>query len=179
MNDNASFKAADVIGFFYLADSDSYVSKSLLSELSISMNELKTSACKNTLAQYNIILADTTEFAPGLPEGTILQSEPFSSVTIKPHHTYMLTNDLPESGAELILIPPVLETLAKMAGGDYYIVPASTAGVLITCKDDTSAVQLKKMLQLENREKTQADQYLSDNIYLYDSRDKKLVMVQE
>lgn len=179
--DNAHFDQGDVAGLFYLHSRETYLTKARQEELGIDREELLGAACKNTLARFGITLANISEFAPSLPADTILQSEPFASVKFDPQSLYLLTNDAPTGGAALMLMPPVLEALGCMAGGDYYVVPQNTQEVMIASTASMfSSKTLATSLGMENQKmkESHGENVLSDYIFRYDCEKKRLMTIQ-
>ena len=182
LRDNAHISHGDVVGLFYLYSRKTCLTKEEMGELGIDQDEMLGAACKNTLSKFGITLANMSEFAHSLPADTILQSEPFTSVKFDPQSLYLLTNDAPTGGAALILMPPVLETLGRMAGGDYYIVPMSTQEVVIASTESMYSPKiLADLLHSENlgAKEKQAETILSDYIFRYEHETKRLMTIQQ
>ena len=182
LHDNVHLSQGGITGLFYLRTRKTYLAKDELKALDISMDELLSAACRNTLAQFGVILANTAEFAPSLPVDTILQSEPFASVHFDPQSLYLLTSDAPAGGAALMLMPPVLELLGRIVGDDYYITPTSTREVMVSSAGSMFSPKiLAALLQNENQKvkETPEEGVLSDYIYRYDCTAKRLMTIQQ
>lgn len=174
----AHFNDAGIVGQFYLPDDENYLTEGSMHELGISIEELRIAASQNTLARFGIILADTSVFSSDLPQGAILQSEPFAAASFQHDSLYLLTNGAEQGGAALMLIPQVMKVLGDLIGSDYYVVPTSTHGVLIAGKKSKfSPSVLKKTILSENRKNAKEDA-LSTYIYQYDRAASGLRMLQ-
>ena len=181
LHDNVHFCQGDIVGLFYRRSRKAYLTNDELEEQNISLNELLGAACKNTLAQSGITLANTSEFARSLPPDTILQSEPFASVRFDPQGLYLLTSEAPAGGAALMLMPPVLEMLWRMVDDDYYITPTSTQEVMISSTVSMFSPQmLTGFLRAGNQraEEERQESVLSSCIFRYDCAGKRLMTVQ-
>ena len=180
LRNHVHFCQGDIVGLFYLRSRRVYLTKDELEEQHIDLDELLGAACKNTLAQSGITLANTSEFARSLPADTVLQSEPFASVRFDPQSLYLLTNEAPAGGAALMLMPPVLEALGRMAGGDYYIIPKNTREVMIASVTSMFSLEmLASLLRRENQEAEEGQESLSDYVFRYDCGAEKLMVVQQ
>lgn len=180
LRSSVHFCQGDIVGLFYLRSRRVYLTKDELEEQHISLDELLGAACKNTLAQFGITLANTSEFARCLPADTILQSEPFASVRFDPQSLYLLTNEAPAGGASLMLMPPVQAVLGRMVGGDYYIIPTSTREVMVASVASMFSLEmLASLLRRKNQEAKEEPENLSDYIFRYDCGAEKLMVVQQ
>lgn len=87
---------------------------------------------------------------------------------------FILSNKDGRNGATAITYPGMLEQLRKMAGMDYYVIPANIHEVLIVGKTENAPIKyLREALKQRNREMG-IQQMLSDHVYEYSGRDKKL-----
>lgn len=180
--DSASVSRGGIVGLFYIPSRDAYLSKGEQKELDTGMDELFVAACKNTLAQFGVVLANTSEFSSSLPADTILQSEPFSAVRFDPQSLYVLTNDAPTGGAALMLMPPVLEELGRIVDGDYHITPINTREVMISGTTSMFSPKILAALLRNGNQKTKGtsgEGVLSDFVFRYDCNAKRLVTIQQ
>lgn len=87
---------------------------------------------------------------------------------------FILSNREGRNGATAITYPGMLEQLRKMAGMDFYVIPANIHEVLIVGKTENAPIKyLREALKQRNREMG-IQQMLSDHVYEYSGRDKKL-----
>lgn len=87
---------------------------------------------------------------------------------------FILSNQEGRNGATAITYPGMLEQLREMAGMDYYVIPANIHEVLIVGKTANAPIKfLKGALKQRNREES-ADLMLSNHVYEYSGKDKKL-----
>lgn len=87
---------------------------------------------------------------------------------------FILSNREGRNGATTITYPGMLEQLRKMAGMDFYVIPANIHEVLIVGKTENAPIRyLREALKQRNREMG-IQQMLSDHVYEYSGRDKKL-----
>lgn len=91
---------------------------------------------------------------------------------------FLLSNDQDYYGAAYLSCPDVLKEVSEKMGGDFLIIPSSVHELIII-KDmaDTDIGALIETVRVVNRtELTEAD-FLSDNIYRYDSQKQTLSMI--
>lgn len=87
---------------------------------------------------------------------------------------FILSNSEGRNGATAITYPGMLEHLREMVGMDYYVIPANVHEVLIVGKTQNTPIKyLKEALKQRNREES-VDLMLSNYVYEYNGRDKKL-----
>ena len=87
---------------------------------------------------------------------------------------FILSNREGRNGATTITYPGMLEQLRKMAGMDFYVIPANIHEVLIVGKTENAPIRyLREALKQRTREMG-IQQMLSDHVYEYSGRDKKL-----
>ena len=89
---------------------------------------------------------------------------------------YVLTNRLQLYGAGCMLYDGVLETFATARGCDLYILPSSVHEVLLMpVSEDFSVEELNQMILQVNRDHVSREEILSDHIYRYSLKDRKLL----
>ena len=78
-------------------------------------------------------------------------------------------------GARPIILPENQEIISKELGGDFYILPSSVHEVLVLPADRSVEVNdLRKMVTTINYTEVSSEDWLSDNVYLYDSKAKEI-----
>ena len=87
----------------------------------------------------------------------------------------VITNEEKTNGANAILMPSVFEQLAEKVEGDLYVIPSSIHEVLVLSNDYGDPRELSKIiLQVNQSEAVSPQEWLSDNLYKYNSKDKVL-----
>ena len=88
---------------------------------------------------------------------------------------YIICNDKKSSGAGVILYDKILEELSSKLKSDLYILPSSIhETIVISNKGDKDISALRDMVKNINNTVVSAEDILSDNIYHYSMRDKKI-----
>ena len=81
-----------------------------------------------------------------------------------------------------MLMPPVLEELGRIVGGDYHITPISTREVMISGTTSMFSPKiLAALLRNGNQEAkgTSGEGVLSDFVFRYDCNAKRLITIQQ
>lgn len=97
---------------------------------------------------------------------------------------YILTNANGDLGAGCILYPQLLEKIADMWEDDVIILPSSVHEMLLirASKSLKDIEELREIVQNVNQTAVLPDspeEYLSDNVYLYRKKERRLEMVEE
>lgn len=95
---------------------------------------------------------------------------------IEPAPMYVLTNKKRIQGAAVILYPDVLENIAAKLGVNFYIIPSSVHEVILM--PDHGGVDrrvMKDMIYDVNRTQLNPEDVLSDSLYVYDRKDKRII----
>lgn len=96
--------------------------------------------------------------------------------TGKEHHKIMtLTCEGMQDGAVALFYPDVMDKIAQVAGGSYYIVPSSVHEVLIVPCSERYPRSLNHMLRSINKMWVSPEENLGDRVVLYDAESKVLV----
>ncbi len=89
---------------------------------------------------------------------------------------YVLSNTERLNGAVSILYSGVLEAFAKKLGKDFYILPSSIHEViLIPDENNIEKRKLEEMVHEVNMTQLEPEEYLSDTVYYYSTKCKKVV----
>lgn len=89
---------------------------------------------------------------------------------------FVLTNTIRSFGAACMMYPGILETIGKMLGEDYYILPSSIHEVIIVPKSQGfTQKEMTKMVQEVNTTQVEDEEQLSDHAYYYDRKKKQLI----
>ncbi len=86
----------------------------------------------------------------------------------------VLTNESGCYGACCILYPEFLEQLAQEKGCDCYILPSSVHEVILYWEETGDTSYLKKMVREINEQEVSPLEVLSDSVYYYSRKDKKI-----
>lgn len=88
---------------------------------------------------------------------------------------YVGTNDCGINGATVLCYPDVLQDFSNKIGGDLYILPSSIHEViLLSAKTDILPETLVSMVTSANASIVAKDEILSDSIYYYCAKDRKI-----
>ena len=99
---------------------------------------------------------------------------------LEPYLQYVLTNDVSAHGAAVMLYPGLLQEIGEAAQGSFFILPSSIhETILIMDNGEMSAEELQYMVTEVNRTQVKTAEVLSDEVYRYDFREQKLVMVTD
>lgn len=89
---------------------------------------------------------------------------------------FVLTNKKRMHGAAVILYPDLLEQLAAKMGKGFYIIPSSVHEVIIIPYDDRlDSDYIKWMIYDINHSKVEPEEVLSDSLYAYNKKDKRII----
>lgn len=93
---------------------------------------------------------------------------------------YALTNASRRLGAGAMLYPGVMEEIAQRMKTPFYIIPSSVHELIIVPKKyNISLAVAKSMVKTVNKEVVEPEDFLSNNIYCYDTKAKEIRMMQE
>lgn len=93
---------------------------------------------------------------------------------------YILTNSAASCGCGCILYPHLLESIGEHIGMDFYILPSSIHEVLLVPayeKDYISRLSLIQIVRDVNRSCVAQEDFLSDSVYLYSRKNKKIKII--
>lgn len=89
--------------------------------------------------------------------------------------THVLSNKYRQYGAAVLFYPQMQEKLAEQIGTDYFVLPSSIHEVMIVPEQEGLDYQvLKDMVQQVNSTDVSPDEILTDEVYHYDRKNKKL-----
>lgn len=102
-----------------------------------------------------------------------------SDIDLPPEQSlYILTNSNGINGASVWLYPGVLDKVGEQLGEHFYILPSSTHELLIIREQlGFAPPELLRMVFHVNRECVDPEEFLSDNVYYYDTEKKALKMI--
>jgi hypothetical protein len=168
--------------FYYLVKSDEdgiqsiRISRQMMEMWETDAEGLLEAAATNTPrlfpASYKPLMDVMGRFGISLP--------PSAGWYTKDTQPYMLSNDKGINGATVWLYEGQLEQIAEFHDGNFYILPSSIHELLIMPQrgKDVKTLEnsLLEMVHQVNCECVTREEYLSDNIYLYD-REKKAIKI--
>lgn len=148
------------------------ISEQELFEIAKSNNHKQQYCITDMLSILNEILLDNKTCDELLREN--LEEEQANNLM------YVVTNESKIYGASAILEEQCLNKVSKIFHGSFYVLPSSLHEVIVITARDTNidtVHELKNIVTCINREIVSTEDYLSDNIYLYDTTTKKLIIV--
>lgn len=136
----------------------------------VTVENLYETALKNTMEQLPAMIISMDGLLDGSEE-----PRPPEQVICENGRLYILGNGGDNGGAAVILYPGVLQALAEKSGFSFYIQPNSTREVMLMVDDgEASPKELQYMLMLSNRGGISRQEILSDQIYYYDGKERKI-----
>lgn len=141
----------------------------------ISETELLEHAWTNTLPEMGYTITSLPDILTGLFQGSAELPE-YVSVAVP---MLVITNKHKFYGAGCILYPEVLEAAAKKHGSDFYILPSSIHEVITIpadCFDIREAGKLKTMVMEINQSELSPEEQLSDSVYYYSQKQRRLFL---
>lgn len=146
------------------------ITDALLSQYGITVNELHKIAVQNmgSKARFCSMFEVLSELMSGsLPQDELCQAD---------NMMYVLTNDTKLNGAAMLLCPATMDKVAEQVGSSYYIILSSIHETLIVpFSDDLNVDQLRQMVHEVNSTQVAPDEILSDNVYVYDYDNHRIV----
>lgn len=132
------------------------------------IDDIEAAAMKNAPKLLPIGNEDLMEFLNqmvfGVPAPAVEDMPPITIVTNQDKHY----------GAATILYDGVLEGLARMYNGNYYILPSSVHEVFALPDDGQDPVKLSAMVAEINQTQVLPEEVLADHAYFYDASVKEL-----
>lgn len=128
--------------------------------------------CKNMVDEIKDMLAEKD-----IPFDEIQEALDIVKDENRDMDLYIVSTPNRIDGAVAIACPSVMESVANQIGGDYYILPSSRHELMVL-KDDglLNLEDLKDLLVEGNRYSVSKSDFLSDNVYHYDSLTKKITI---
>ena len=156
------------------------VTDNLLEMYGISKEELHDIALHN-LAESKIEFKTMRDVLINMmfPDG-ISENDPMSFM-IPPEEEhpsmYVLSNGDTLNGAAALLDAKTMEDISQRLGGDFIVLPSSIHEVIVLPADvEMDRRDLEAMVQDVNAGEVAPEDRLSDHVYMYDSREKELVL---
>ena len=87
----------------------------------------------------------------------------------------VITNTLGVNGADVILYPDMLPSLANEYNTDFYVIPSSIHEViLVSAEDDSKLEEYRFLVRDVNEQFVDPEEILSDQVYYYQHDLKKM-----
>jgi len=150
------------------------VKESMLEVWGVSGEGLFEQALKNTERLFPPKMLDLANIMYLDADDSILSKK------LEPYSQYVLTNDIKVHGAATLLYPNLLQEIGEATGGSFFILPSSIhETILIKDNGKMSAEELQRMVMEINRTQVSPEEVLSDEVYSYDYRERKLTMATD
>ena len=86
---------------------------------------------------------------------------------------YVIRNESHVNGASAIFYPEMMDEVAKLMEGDFFIIPSSTDEVIVIPDDDNASVAyMNAMVNEVNAAEVSPEMRLGNEVYHYDATDK-------
>ena len=93
---------------------------------------------------------------------------------------YNLTNAEFHLGAAVMFYPDVMEQIAQRMKEPFYILPSSVDDLMLVPKrEEITLSDVRDLVRIANREAVSPEDFLSDNVYCYDSKTREIRMMHE
>lgn len=103
----------------------------------------------------------------------------FFDMALNQSNFYVCSNEAKSYGAAVILYPGLLEQMGREMGS-LYILPSSVHEMLfLKASDEMQPEELLEMVHDVNETEVLPEEVLSDNIYFYDKKERKLKLITE
>jgi hypothetical protein len=90
---------------------------------------------------------------------------------------YVVSNDHLTLGAAVMLYPGMMEGVADMTGGSFYIIPSSIHELLVITEKNVNDIKnLRDMIRMINRTQVLPQDVLSDSLYYFDKETGKITV---
>ncbi|MCI8431840.1 MAG: hypothetical protein HFH83_01415 [Lachnospiraceae bacterium] len=150
------------------------VKESMLEAWGVSGEGLLEQALKNTERLFPPKMLDLANIMYLDADDSILSKK------LESYSQYVLTNDTKVHGAATLLFPNLLQEIGEATGGSFFILPSSIhETILIKDNGEMSAEELQRMVMEVNRTQVSPEEVLSDEVYCYDYRERKLTMATD
>lgn len=148
------------------------ITPQLLEIYNVSKEEIfniATENTKNLLEIYNI--ADIIAKHYNLPNEIVeLMNNTYPTMLL-------LTTFSKRNGSIALCYPEILEKVASIFQSDYFIIPSSIHECIVfPFKKDITINEINKMIQYVNKNELSPEEFLSNHVYLYKYKDKKIIL---
>jgi len=150
------------------------VTDRMLKEWGISKDELLRDAIDSSEKRMPMDSGPLADLLNGM-----LGAEPADDYAEPDNNIYVLTNNQRQYGAAVVIYPGVLDKMYEKLG-DFYMLPSSVHEfLLLSEKSGVSIEALETMVSDVNRSVLQEEEFLSDQVYHYDGKEKLMEPVRD
>lgn len=157
------------------------VSNSLASRFRMTSDEIMDMAAANMTKEKFVCKSLSSMLQEMMPAAIMTENFKEELFPSQSPPAYVLTNELKHDGAAAITSKEALEEAEKTVGGDFYILPSSRHEVILVpesmCASPEDVKNLEAMVRNVNATQVDDKDRLSDHIYHYSSKAKKVSMV--
>lgn len=178
LKDAAHLPFEDLAKVFYIQlNTDMYakVTTDLCEQWGVTPQELEAFALENMPKLSPAVLFDLDE--------SILRGMRRNHLDEKcalQENLYALTNEATQLGAAVGFYPDLMETISERFQDPFYIIPSSVHElILLPQKAGMKLSDVKAMVRQVNKETVPAADFLSDNVYYYDTKTKEIKLMRE
>lgn len=164
---------ADAVVLFCIGDKHVHIiTEEDLEKWGISFDEIREVSEQNLTANEVVMIATLQEASMNMLLGMGDPFRPFINVVeegIPAKDFYVLTNESKVNGANVVLHDWVLEKMAKVFGGDFYIIPSSVHEVIVLPCSLGDGEAFEEMVRDVNASHVSQVDKMSDALFVYDS----------
>lgn len=118
-------------------------------------------------------------YGSSVQENLLLREEPLDLDSDSPY-LFVLSNESGQNGAGVLYQPGVMEKIADLMDGDYYVLPSSIHELMILpANPNIQAETLQSFVREINANKVDIEDQLSDKVQYYDNTNRVLVNAVE
>lgn len=145
------------------------IHNNILEQWGVSLDELDKVAAENMKTLHPYVLNSMSQMLANLTGGVMVpQPNAFNM--------HVLTNNIQINGAAHVLDPEVQDEIAKIMGNEFYVIPSSIHEVLLLPSDTVyDYVELEEMVNEVNSTEVEANEILSDKVYIVDADNHKFL----
>lgn len=151
------------------------VSNAFMESKGLTAEKLLNIAMKNAAYKSKITVSPIREVIEGIEED--LGMETNRSANEEP--MIVIANESNFYGAAAILDVETMQKVTELCGEEVYIIPSSVHECLAIGKSIIEIEEVREMLRDTNMWILEPEEWLSDDVYQYDSKTKKITMVPE
>ena len=175
LNDIAIIPRINVDG-----DGSIIVTNAICKGLGLNADEVLDMAMKNNIKVMKPVVSSLSDVVLELTSDMELGQVEVESVMENSTNTvYVLTNESKIYGASLITDKQLLNVISDTIGEEFYILPSSVHEVLLYPNNESNmqeAKELKHTVMEINASVLEPEDFLSDNIYVYNAKKQELQM---
>lgn len=158
------------------------VSREMADYWGVTAEEIKEQAEKNTPLLFPMKICRLNDMVAELyrMNGNGAMAEKLQSCQQEKMQPYVLTNTYGIHGFSAVFYKGILKKAAGYIGSSFFILPSSTHEALLVPENDIwNPDELRQMVHEVNRAYVKGEDFLSDNIYYYDSETDTLQIEEQ